>query len=45
MSVQRRFDRQYAKWIAKAVASGADKRWPPTMVLALAEAEKLKKRG
>lgn len=41
MSVQRRFDRQYRKWLLRSQLTGADKRWTAAMAYALAEIENL----
>lgn len=35
MSVQRRFSRQYDRWLLKCHATGSDKRWPATMIFAI----------
>ncbi len=41
MSVQRRFSRQYDKWLLRCHATGEDKRWPEAMAPALARLKEL----
>lgn len=44
MSIQRKFNRQYDKWLLKCHADGRNRRWPKSMIFAIERLEKLLKK-